>query len=361
MTASFGHAPSHDLGVVSQSALVLRLSLCERPRRVFLHPWACRSLGLGLFLLLGFLLCAIYSRTPTNRTTLRSFQTSFRFLLRPRRHTFQGVQPSRLLTQFLSSLLLSSFLALLLAKVSRGRLFSVRRLGVPQVHLLAGFSTAHRVPQEVSRLSVFFRSLPQASLCHLAPRVTLSIVRHWLEVHSMKSESGFCVILASLTCDNVWRVTGFSDGPEILVSIITPDSRFSNLDGGPSDVPSLRMSASWSDRGETDPLDPGHAFLQANSFAIYAGVSDSDSVSGLHISSSLVVPIASVRLWSLRSICITGAQSTAQTTLHDSPCLVGLRLQFRVLAAQARSSESRCFCRERERKTSTGLLRMQTG
>ena len=34
-----------------------------------------------------------------------------------------------------------------------------------------------------------------------------------------------------------------------------PDSRFSRANGGPSDVPSLRMSATRSDRGETAPGD----------------------------------------------------------------------------------------------------------
>ena len=67
-------------------------------------------------------------------------------------------------------------------------------------------------------------------------------------------------------------------------------------------------------------------------FAFSVGVSSGDGVSGSDISVSLVVPIASVGLWSLRSICIDGAQDTAQATLHDSPCPVGLRLQFYVFA-----------------------------
>ena len=61
----------------------------------------------------------------------------------------------------------------------------------------------------------------------------------------------------------------------------------------------------------------------------------------LGISSSLVVPMASVTPWSLRSICIAGAQDSAQATLHDSPGPVWIRLQFYVFAVKARPSKSR--------------------
>ena len=53
---------------------------------------------------------------------------------------------------------------------------------------------------------------------------------------------------------------------QVVMSPIAPDSRFTNSDGGPTDVSSLRMSASCSDRGETDPLNPGRAFVHCFGF-----------------------------------------------------------------------------------------------
>ena len=49
-------------------------------------------------------------------------------------------------------------------------------------------------------------------------------------------------------------------------------------------------------------------------------------------------------------IYLARTHNTVQITLRDSPCLVGLRLQFRAFAVQARP-ESRCQDRDREKET----------
>ena len=76
--------------------------------------------------------------------------------------------------------------------------------------------------------------------------------------------------------------------------------------------------------------------LQTGSFAICVGVSCGDGVSGSDISSSLVVPLPSVRLW-------RASHPSASQELTVPPCntsrltvpWVGLQLQFCVFAAQA--------------------------
>ena len=92
-------------------------------------------------------------------------------------------------------------------------------------------------------------------------------------------------------------------------------------------------------------------------FVSCVGVSCGGCFSDSDISSSLVVPMAFVRLWSFQSICSAGAQDIAKTTLDDSPSPFGLRLRNCVFAVQARLSQSHCLNRD---KGHTGPVRMPT-
>ena len=56
--------------------------------------------------------------------------------------------------------------------------------------------------------------------------------------------------------------------------------------------------------------------LQVDSFASCVGASYGDGVSDSDISSGLVASIESVGPWSLRSICIAGAQEIVQAAFH---------------------------------------------
>ena len=56
--------------------------------------------------------------------------------------------------------------------------------------------------------------------------------------------------------------------------------------------------------------------LQVDSFASCVGTSYGDGVSDSDISSGLVASIESVGPWSLRSICIAGAQEIVQAAFH---------------------------------------------
>ena len=191
------------------------------------------------------------------------------FLSRSRHQTFPGVQQSRLLTYFLSSLFLSAFLTPLLAQISRSELFSVGKPGFPRIICSEASSTVHQVPQAAS-LRVLSFVAARVRVPPRTPCITLSTVRHWSEMHSSRVNVVFCVITASLSQVIIASraLRGFSDGVRVgvspvLVSIIVPDSHFSHSNGG---LPVVHISGSRSDRGETDPLDPEHAFQQCCDF-----------------------------------------------------------------------------------------------
>ena len=182
-------------------------------------------------------------------------------------------------------------------------------------------------------------------------------------MHSIKVDSGFCVIIASLSRATMSGLvfTRFTHDLRVVVSIIIPDSRFSNFNGG---HPMGRPCACWrhvpTEAKRILGIWDMHSCTAATSSVVQAncsrsvGVSCSDIVSSSDISRSLLWdsgasdPPATLEL-----------KDTVQATLHVSPCSFGLRLQFCVFAAQARPFQSRCPCRDRE--GNTGLLQMPTG
>ena len=114
-------------------------------------------------------------------------QHSFWFFLRSRHQTFQGVQQTRLLTYFLSSLFLSSFLGLVLAQVTRGRLLLVRRLGFSwcicsEVFCSTPSPSSNFASHRFLSLRIVYHRVVRASLLisafHLGRKWTLS--HHWI-------------------------------------------------------------------------------------------------------------------------------------------------------------------------------------